>query len=221
MKLTIFNGSPRGKNSNSSHIIQWLTEGIKDNSSFEHEILFLNNVQKHNEYVQSFSKSDYAIIVFPLYTDCMPGLVMAFIEMLDQIKEPLSALKLGFIIHSGFPEAQQSRHVEKYVVNLTKLLGAEYIGTVIMPSSEGVKAMPEDMTKKSRSLFQQLGKKLTEIGSFDEEILRKIAGKEKMSKLTLAGFKLISKTGITNSNWNGKLKSNNAYEKRFDRPYKD
>ena len=219
MKLTIFNGSPRGKNSNSSCIIQWLTEGLKDGSSVEHEIYYLNNVQKHNEYVQSFSASDYAIIVFPLYTDCMPGLVMAFFEMLEQIKKPLSGLKLGFIIHSGFPEAHHSRYMERYAVNLTKELGAEYIGTVIMPSSEGTRVMPEAMNKTRRSLVRQLGEKLTVIGSFDEDILIKIAGREKMSELSLVVYKLLSKTGLTNFYWNNQLKSNNAYEQNFDRPY--
>lgn len=219
MKLTIFNGSPRGKNSNSSFIIQWLTEGLKDSSPIEHESFYLNNVQKHNEYVQNLIESDYAIIVFPLYTDCMPGLVMAFFEMLEQVRKPLSGLKLGFIIHSGFPEACHSRYMERYAVNLTKELGAEYIGTVIMPSSEGTRVMPEAMNKTRRSLFRQLGEKLIAIGSFDEDILIKIAGKEKMSELSLAVFKLLSKTGLTNFHWNSQMKSNNAYEHNFDRPY--
>lgn len=221
MKLTILNGSPREKNSNSSLIIQWLTEGLLNNSLLEKEVFYLNNIQKHKDYLECFLHSDCVIMVFPLYTDCMPGLVMAFIEELGQIKRPLTGLKLGYIIHSGFPEAHQSRYVERYMVSLTKKLGADYIGTVIMPSSEGIKIMPDTMTRKKRNLFKQLGQRFTENGRFDNEIIKKIAGTEKMSELGLLVYKVISKLGLTNFYWNNQLKSNNAYNIRFDKPYID
>ena len=221
MKLTILNGSPRGKNSNSSLIIQWLTEGLNDNFFFKQDTYYLKDIQKHNDYLAHFVESDYVIIVFPLYTDSMPGLVMAFIEMLAQVKRPLTNLKLGYIIHSGFPEAHQSRYVERYMVSLTKRLGANYIGTAIMPSSEGIRIMPEGMVKKKRYLFRQLGQKLTEIGRFDDEILKNVVGTEKMSELGLIVYKLLSKIGLTNFYWDNQLKSNNAYNIRFEKPYMD
>lgn len=208
-------------NSNSSLIIQWLTEGLMNNSSIQKEIFYLKNIQEQKDYLKCFLQSDCVIMVFPLYTDCMPGLVMAFIEKLEQLKRPLTGLKLGYIIHSGFPEAHHSRYVEQYMVSLTKELGADYIGTVIMPSSVSIRIKSDAMNRKKRMLFKQLGQHFTEIGRFDNEIVKKIAGAEKLSELSLVIFKLLAKLGVINLFWDRQLKANNAYNLRSDKPYID
>lgn len=219
MKLTIINGSPRGKNSNSSVITQWLLEGIGNHKDYETETAYLNRIQDHESTVGKMANSDMVIIIFPLYADCMPGLVMAFIERLQPLKGSLQGKKLGFIVHSGFPEACHSRYVERYLVWLSKELNADYMGTAITAGSEGFRVMPESMTRKKRSLYNQLGAKMMETGSFDPELSKMISGAERLPKLTLLLYRILGKTGVANFYWNGMLKRNNAYDNRSAKPY--
>ncbi|HOK44026.1 MAG TPA: hypothetical protein PLD49_10240 [Thermoclostridium caenicola] len=65
MKLTIFNGSPRGENSNTSIIIKWLEEGILSREGCSLEIFRLNRTEEHDNYAARFGASDGIILVFP------------------------------------------------------------------------------------------------------------------------------------------------------------
>lgn len=219
MKLTIFNGSPRGRNSNSSIIIKWLLEGIADNTVCETETVYLNKLQEHEIAVDKMIGADMVVVVFPLYTDCMPGLVKAFIEKLEPHSGALQGKKLGFIVHSGFPEACHSRYIERYLIWLAKELGSDYMGTVVSGGSEGYRIMPDSMTRKKRSLFNKLGSELLKEGKFNNELSKKISGSERMSKAAQFIYKTLAITGVTNFYWNGLLKKNNAYKNRFARPY--
>jgi NAD(P)H-dependent FMN reductase len=221
MKLAIFNGSPRGTTGNSALIIDWLTEGMKTRQDIISEVYLLNRLRDHERFVKVLKESDIAIIVFPLYTDAMPGITMAFFERLEDLKGTLNSLKLGFVVHSGFPEACQSRHVEKYLEWLTGYLGAQYLGTAIMGNSEGMKVMPPSMTQGRRSLFAELGRGIALGTSFASALLKKLSGKERLSRSAILGYKLLSLTGLTNWYWNSQLKRNKAYDKRFAKPYAD
>ncbi len=221
MKLAIFNGSPRGTTGNSALIIDWLTEGMKTRQDIISEVYLLNRLRDHERFVKVLKESDIAIIVFPLYTDAMPGITMAFFERLEDLKGTLNSLKLGFVVHSGFPEACQSRHVEKYLEWLTGYLGAQYLGTAIMGNSEGMKVMPPSMTQGKRSLFAELGRGIALGTSFASALLKKLSGKERLSRSAILGYKLLSLTGLANWYWNSQLKRNKAYDKRFAKPYAD
>jgi hypothetical protein len=221
MKLTIFNGSPRGTTGNSALIIDWLMEGVKSRQDIAPEVCLLNRIKEHDSHINALKSSDTAIIVFPLYTDCMPGITMAFFEGLEDLKGTLTSLKLGFVVHSGFPEAYQSRHVEKYLEWLTGFLGAQYLGTAIMGNSEGMKIMPPSMTGGKRSLFAELGRGIALGTSLDSALLKKLSGKERLSLPAIFGYRLLSLTGLTNWYWNSQLKRNKAYDKRFAKPYAD
>jgi len=221
MKLAIFNGSPRGTTGNSALIIDWLTEGMKTRQDIISEVYLLNRLRDHERFVKVLKESDIAIIVFPLYTDAMPGITMAFFERLEDLKGTLNSLQLGFVVHSGFPEACQSRHVEKYLEWLTGYLGAQYLGTAIMGNSEGMKVMPPSMTQGKRSLFAELGRGIALGTSFASALLKKLSGKERLSRSAILGYKLLSLTGLTNWYWNSQLKRNKDYDKRFAKPYAD
>lgn len=219
MRLAIFNGSPRGKASNSEIIISWLSEGLMKHDGMEISTQYLNKPKEHDRQVQTLSQSDGAILVFPLYTDAMPGLVMAFLEKLEPVRESLKGIKLGFVVHSGFPEALQSRQVERYLDWLAEELGAHYWGCAVMGGSEGIRIMPPSMNQKKKNQFVQLGQGLLPGDRFDPETIRAIAGKERMSKPALVGYGILSLTGLTDMYWISQLKKNNAYKDRFAKPY--
>ena len=218
MKLTIYNGSPRRKKSNSLLLINHFLEGYNSVKPQEVPVYHLAGKRDKQEQLQAFKEAETVIIIFPLYTDCMPGIVKEFIEEIAA-QEYTGNKKIGFIVQSGFPEAIHSVYVERYLEKLSRRLKFEYLGTIIKGGVEGIQVMPEGMTKKLFTNFNKLGKYFAETGSFSSEIKQSLRKPYKMSKSRLFAFKALQKTGLTNFYWNGKLKEHNAFDKRFAAPY--
>ena len=216
MQLAIINGSPRYKNSNSAILVQQFLKGFQSNSVTT--LSYLSGAENRKKAVADFASSDTVLIIFPLYTDCMPGIVKEFFEDLIKI-ESIGQKKIGFIVQSGFPESIHSIALERYLEKLTKRLGHIYLGTVIKGGVEGIKIMPPGMTKKLFSQFEQLGRYFAEFQNLDPQIMKQLRNPYRLSPLRIMFFKLMSKTGLTNYYWNMNLKKNNAFEKRFDKPF--
>jgi len=220
MKLAIFNGSPRKKKSNSTLLINQFLNGY---AKIHDEVVPVHYIAKRNkteEMLQEFRDAEIVLIIFPLYTDCMPGIVKEFIEDINRLTFS-KPKKIGFIVQSGFPEAIHSTFVERYLQKLTQRLGCEYLGTVIKGGVEGIQIMPPQMTKKLFGRFHELGKCFAENNSFSPEIVGKLRHPYKMSMARRIGFSLIRLTGLTNYYWNSNLKKHGAYQNRFDRPFID
>lgn len=219
MSLTVFNGSPRGKKSNSNVVIKWFTDGYAPDSV--NETYYLNKVRHHDEYVDAFTKGDKLLMVFPLYVDGMPGQVKKFIEALEPYKNQCSSKSIVYIIHSGFGEAIQSYALRDYLNNLSKKLGMKASTVIILPGSEGFRMMPDSMTRKQSSKIAKIANQFKMDIPLDQNIIMSLQKRVRMSKFALFIFKIINRTGITNMYWNQNLKENSAYEKRFDAPYAD
>lgn len=219
MRLTIFNGSPRGKSSNTKLLMDQFTNGFCESAGNEVETVYLNRTKELPEQVDLFKKAEYVILAFPLYTDAMPGLVKAFIEALEPLCGRSENPSIGFVVQSGFPEPNHSRFVERYLEKLARRLGCRYQGTVVRGGVEGIKIMPKWMTRKLFKNFYELGTKFADENGFDREVMRKLAPREQLSKGRLLFFRILNKTGKGNFLWDMQLKQNKAFEKRFDRPY--
>ena len=219
MKLAIFNGSPRGKKSNSKLLMDKFLAGYNNSCSEPVPIHYMANIKLMEEGKEIFRNAETIIIIFPLYTDCMPGIVKEFFEAISTMDD-LSRKKIGYIVQSGFPEAIHSVYVERYLKKLTMRLKGEYLGTIIKGGVEGIQIMPPMMTKKLFNNFQGLGEYFAKTNTFSPDIKNALLKPFKMSSMNRFVFSTISKTGLTNFYWNKKLKENDAYEKRFDKPLK-
>ncbi len=217
MKLAIFNGSPRQKKSNSTLLINKFIEGYNDYTPYNSDIYYLANIQKMDEHIKAFEEADTVIIIFPLYTDAMPGQVKLFIENIT--KNSSKGKNIGFIVQSGFPESYQSTFIERYLIKLSDTMEWNLIGTVLKGGIEGIQVMPPSMTKKLYGHFFELGRYFANTGKFKTEIVNKLRKPFRMSKLSLFLFKIWAFLGLTDLYWNNILKGNGAYEKRFDRPF--
>lgn len=218
MKLTVFNGSPRGKTGNTEILLHKFADGFLSRKGNNMEVLHLSKVKKIPEYAELARKSDTIIIAFPLYVHAMPGQVKDFIEALYAAK--LSGnCNMGFIVQSGFPEGHHSNWVAQYLERLPAKLGCRYIGTVIKGGVEGIQVMPKWMTGKLFSRFRQLGEKFADTGQFDTEITKELIRPEYLNKKRLFLYKIMKKLGLANMYWNRQLKQNNAFEGRFATPY--
>ncbi|MBN1926767.1 MAG: NAD(P)H-dependent oxidoreductase [Prolixibacteraceae bacterium] len=217
MKLAIFNGSPRKTNSNSTILINHFSNGYHGHNHHNTELHYLADVKKNANHIEAFKKADTAIIIFPLYTDAMPGQVKYFFEQI--VATPSKGKRVGFIVQSGFPEAYHSTFVERYLKKLSQKMEWDYLGTVIKGGIEGIQIMPPNMTRKVFGRFELLGKHFAASGKFEPELVKKLRKPYRISKVRLLFFRLFLLTGLNNYYWNVKLKENNAFEKRFDAPF--
>ncbi len=218
MKLAIFNGSPRNKKSNSKILIDHFLTGYNKICPDPVSIHYLADREQKEDRKEIFRNAEEVIIIFPLYTDCMPGIVKEFIETIAEIKLTQSK-KIGFIVQSGFPEVIHSVYIERYLEKLTKRLKCEYLGTIIKGGVEGIQIMPAWTTKKLFGKFQNLGEHFAKNMIFSPEIQEELRKPFKMSLMRRVLFSVIRKMGLTNFYWNSNLKKNGVFKNRFDKPF--
>src|SRR6056297_1677081 len=219
MKLTIYNGSPRRKKSNSKiltdQFIQGYTKTMDQNS---YELHYLAETNKNSEHIEAFQNAENILIIFPLYTDSMPGIVKYFFESLHKIPNENNK-KIGFIVQSGFPEVKHSTYVERYLKRFTEKLGADYLGTVIKGGVEGIQARPAWASRKLFHAFYNLGVYFGENNAFNNEIKNNLGKMHQLGRFRINMFRFISALGIADYYWNKQLKDNNAKNKCYDQPY--
>ena len=220
MRLTVFNGSPRGKQSNTKILMEHFSRGFTENAGNTVETVYLNRTGETEGHVELFKQAEHAILAFPLYTDAMPGIVKHFIEAIAPAAGSKNNPGIGFVIQSGFPEPSHSRYVGRYMEKLAKRLDCPHTGTVIRGGVEGIQVQPPWMTRKFFRYFYDLGKEHASSGRFNEKIIRELAPRERMSFARRVFFRFLVFTGLANMFWNMKLKENNAFEKRFAHPFK-
>lgn len=219
MKLTVINGSPRGKSSNTRILVDRMLDGFRSvESGYSIEVIYLKGRKNHDAGVAALRTSDIAIIAFPLYTDCMPGIVKEFIETIDPTHFDNPDLKLGFLVQSGFPEGHHAVYISRYLEKLTRRLGARYLGTVVKGGVEGIQIQPGWM-KRFLDQFYDLGQYLAMRMEFNAEIMERLANPEHLSWFMRQFYRALKATGLSNYYWNSQLKQNRAYSERFAQPY--
>ena len=219
--LVLLNGSPRGERSTSMKMLVRVAEGWQRGGGQKPEVLHLAHRAGFDRAVKAFAEADTLLLGMPLYTDAMPALVKSYIEAL----QPRTAMAegenpaLGFLVQSGFPEASHSRPLERYLQKLARRFGSRYVGTIVRGGGESLQMMPDCANEKLWARLRTLGEQLAREGHFGAEVLRTVAGVERMSALTLVLAKLAVHLPIVNFYWNGMLKKNGAWQRRFAAPY--
>jgi len=221
MKLVIFNGSPRGKGSNTRLLMDQFTKGFLEAGAHHAESIYLIKPGEIKKATEKFQEAEIVILAFPLYTDAMPAIVKTFIEELSPLCESSHKPDIGFVVQSGFPEPIHSRAVEKYLEKLSKRIANRYLGTIIKGGVEGIQIQPPRMTKKLFQSFYRLGYIFGEKRIFDKKIMEKFTKKERFNFFTIMAFNIFRKTGMFDIYWNRQLKKNKAYKKRFTKPFEN
>jgi hypothetical protein len=215
MKLTVFNGSPRGKGSNTKVLMEHFTNGFMETGGNTYELAYLVRLKDRESFIKLFQEAEQVLLAFPLYADAMPAVVKTFIESLEPLCGREGNPDIGFVVQSGFPEPNHSRYVERYLEKLAKRLGCSYKGTVIKGGVEGIRATPDRMNRKLFKSFYELGKAFGETGEFDRQIVFELGQPERLSKFYFRIIRLMTHKLY----WDKVLKKNNAFEKRFAKPY--
>jgi len=209
-KLVIYNGSPRRSGSNSEIILKKVADALCNRV----EIRDLKEKDKWEIWADTFKSEKHVMFFMPLYVHAMPSNVMRFIEKLKPSQGSIS-----YFIQSGFPESSQSHYLEAYFEQLALRLGRTYIGTAIKGGVEGLQLKPAVAQEKMIEPMVNTIMGLVNEGSFNPINIQQLAMPIRLGKGTIILFKILSKIGLINFFWDQQLKKNNAYEKRFDRPY--
>lgn len=219
MQLTVFNGSPRGKRSNTSVLLEHFLRGFMETQGNSYEIEYLVQSKHGQRFVKMFRDSSHVILAFPLYVDAMPGIVKSFIESLQPVRGSQDNPTIGFIVQGGFPEAHHSRFVKRYLRKLARRLNCPYAGCLVKGGFEATPSMPKFMTKSIFSRIRELGKGYGTTGQFDSELVDRLAKPEHLSIFHRAFFRIALYLGLAHIYWDRQLKANKAFGKRFDRPF--
>ena len=217
--LLLLNGSPRGPRSNSMKMLARLDEGWQQASGDAPLVLHLAHPRDFASAVEAFGEAHTVLLGMPLYTDSMPALVKAYIEALAPYVGRAGNPRLGFLVQSGFSEALHSRPVERYLEKLARRLGCDYAGTIVRGGGEALQAMPEEASKRLWERLRGLGRSLAAGGRFDPGLLSAVARTERYSGVKAALWSGALKIPLSQFYWNGQLKKNDAWERRFARPY--
>lgn len=214
-KITVFNGSPRGKKGNTPIMLSEFMKGFGG----EHEIHDLVRVKERDQQVQAFQEAECVWLGFPLYTDAMPGVVKDFIEELEPLLKREKNPPIGFLVQSGFPEGLHSRYVERYLERLASRLGSPYLGTIVKGNGEGTRIMPAEMNRKLFENLNALGSTFAASGQLEASILKQIASPERYPLILNPIFRLFLRLPIAHGYFDRMLKENDAFEFRDDTPF--
>lgn len=219
MKLAIFNGSPRGRTSNTKTLLDHFQKGF-ENAGGEIKIVDYLVQEKHlDKQVLHFRESENILLAFPLYVDSVPGVVKQFIETIGNFDG--SDKNIWFFVHSGFPEAIHCEGLVRYLELLSKRWKMNYKGTILKPGTEQIRMRPMKKNSKLFRDFEELGRGVEQTGLFNQEILERFKQPYLYPRNALPVIRLMSKVGIIDRYWNKALKKNKVYDRRFDTPLLD
>jgi len=221
--LLLLNGSPRGERSNSMKMLFQIAEGWNHAGGSAPEVLHLARPAGFERAVAAFFEAEIVLLGMPLYTDAMPGIVKFFIEAIGERAkaEPAAQTKptLGFLVQCGFPEALHMRCVARYLEKLALRLGSPYAGTILRGGGEIVASMPTEANEKLWKGLRTLGAQLASNNRFGDAELNAVKGVERLPWLAAPLLTLAAKLHLVEFMWNGQLKENGVWERRFAAPY--
>lgn len=216
MKLAIFNGSPRGKTSNTRKLLEYFQKGFENGGGEITLVDYLIQERHLDEQVKHFHEQDNILFAFPLYVDSVPGVVKQFIEAVGNFDG--SGKNIWFFVHSGFPEGIHCEGLIRYLELLVKRWNMNYMGTILKPGTEQVRMRPPKKNENLFHDFEQLGISLAKTGLLDRNILDRFKQPYVYPPNAMPVIRLMSKLGIIDMFWKKELKKNKVYKQRFDMP---
>ena len=193
--VLILNGSPRvKKNSNTNKIIDAFGEGLQQAGTC-YDVYSLSNRSEWDAAREAFMTSDNIVIAVPLFVECLPSLLLKFLNTLPtERKQPA---QLSFILHGGFDEGHQLRLGEKFLQSLPAQLGCTCGGVLVKGGSFLLRnrenSYIKKMTDKMLASYTVMGLSFAQSGNFMTPEAQKFTGPEKNPWIGLLLFNLIFK----------------------------
>ncbi len=175
MHVLIINGSPRVKKySNTDKILEKFTNGLCENGT-TFEQYEVSDRSQWDAIKAAYEKNTNILIALPLFVECIPGLLMEFLETLAPKND---GSKMAFLLQSGFAEGIQLRCGEAYLEILAGKLGCEYKGTLVKGDNFSIRFMDGEMRDKITGKYTQMGREFAKNGDFTSDACKKFTGPE-------------------------------------------
>jgi len=174
--LVIINGSPRvAKFSNTDKIIHSFAKGLEE-TGITWELHNLSNHKEWDAAREAFLSHEHILIAFPLYVECMPSMMLEFLESLPS--ERRQPAQLSFLLHGGMDEGYEFRFCERILQRLPAQLGCSYGGTLIHGGSFGIRTREDAIKAKLVAPYEKMGHLFAQNGNFLTPEAKKFAGPE-------------------------------------------
>lgn len=178
MHVVIINGSPRvQKYSNTEKIIVSFAEGLSEKGA-SFEIYAVSNRKSWGIIRDAYIKNEEILIALPLYVECIPGLLLEFLETLPKKNEHT---RISFLLQSGFAEGCQLRCGEEFLTKLPDYLGVRYGGCLVKGDNFGIRLLDEEKQEQITKPYQAMGELFAEGDGFFREEAKKFTGPEYFS----------------------------------------
>ena len=175
MHVVIINGSPRvQKYSNTEKIIAAFGKGLSEKGS-TFETYAISDRKTWDIIRAAYIKNDEILIALPLYVECVPGLLLEFLETLPKKDE---RTRLSFLLQSGFAEGCQLRCGEAFLEKLPGYLGVCYGGCLVKGGNFGIRILNEEKQDQATKPYQAMGRLFAEGEGFFREEAKKFTGPE-------------------------------------------
>lgn len=178
MHVLIINGSPRVKKySNTNAILEKFTEGLRETGA-TFEQYEISDRGSWDQIRQAFDRDTVILIALPLYVECIPGLLMEFLETLTPKSD---GSKMAFLLQGGFMEGVQLRCGEAYLKILAGKLGCAYMGTLVKGDNFMIRFFEGEWREKVTDPYADMGREYAVNGDFNSKACKKFTGHEKFS----------------------------------------
>lgn len=183
MSLIIFSCSPRAESkSNTTAIVNAFASGFTSENENKVEVNYLYRRKEWSICKKAFEENTEIIFALPLFVECVPGLVLEFLEYLEPKKNNGKRTTIGFILQGGFEEAHQLRTAERYLEKLPHYLNCDYVGTLLKGGMFTLSVSSESSKKKMLQPFRDMGKLYARERAFEKSVVSKFALPETYSK---------------------------------------
>ena len=175
MHVLIINGSPRVKEySNTNKILLQFTKGMCENGT-DFEQYEVSDRKQWDDMRKAFAGNTNILIAIPLYVECIPGLLLEFLETVEPKTEDT---RLSFILQGGFAEGAQLRCGEEYLKILTRKLGCTYAGTLVKGDNFYIRFFDGDQRERITVPYLAMGREYAANGDLCSEECRRFTGPE-------------------------------------------
>ena len=163
------------KFSNTDKIIHSFAKGLEE-TGITWELHNLSNHKEWDAAREAFLSHEHILIAFPLYVECMPSMMLEFLESLPS--ERRQPAQLSFLLHGGMDEGYEFRFCERILQRLPAQLGCSYGGTLIHGGSFRIRTAPADQVEKMVTPYVEMGRLFAQKGNFHTPEAAKFTGPE-------------------------------------------
>jgi len=137
-KTIIINGSHRAPISNSKRYSKYLMKFLKLKTEE-----FLINKNNYDEISKELFSASKVILIFPLYVDSIPSILLGFLNRLEKLGEKYKSRPTVYIvINCGFIESEQNNVAISIMEYFLKKNGYSYGGVLSIGSGEAILDSP-------------------------------------------------------------------------------